>query len=104
MFFKYATSSLIIYISLQQVFTNLIMNAIQAMPEGGELTFRTSTGNNGRLNIEVEDTGCGISQENMRKLYTPFFTTKEKGKGVGLGLAVAYGIIQRHHGRIEVQS
>jgi two-component system NtrC family sensor kinase len=89
---------------LQQVFTNLIMNAIQAMPEGGELILRTSIGNNSQLKIEVEDTGCGISQANMRKLYTPFFTTKEKGKGVGLGLAVAYGIIQRHHGRIEVHS
>ncbi len=89
---------------LQQVFTNLIMNAIQAMPEGGGLTLHTSIGNNGQLKIEVEDTGSGISQENMRKLFTPFFTTKEKGKGVGLGLAVAYGIIQRHHGRIEVQS
>ncbi len=89
---------------LQQVFTNLIMNAIQAMPEGGELTLRTSIGNNGQIKVEVQDTGSGISQENMRKLYTPFFTTKEKGKGVGLGLAVAYGIVQRHHGRIEVQS
>jgi len=54
--------------------------------------------------IAVQDTGHGISKENQRKLFTPFFTTKGKGKGVGLGLAVAYGIIQRHHGRIEVQS
>jgi two-component system NtrC family sensor kinase len=88
---------------LQQVCTNLIMNAIQAMPEGGKLTLGTST-NDSQLKIEVQDTGQGISKENIRKLFTPFFTTKEKGKGVGLGLAVAYGIIQRHHGRIEVQS
>jgi len=88
---------------LQQVCTNLIMNAIQAMPEGGRLTLRT-TADDSQLKIEVQDTGCGISQENMRKLFTPFFTTKGKGKGVGLGLAVAYGIIQRHQGRIEVQS
>ena len=88
---------------LQQVSTNLILNAIQAMPEGGELTLRTSASDNW-LKIEVEDTGCGISQENMRKLFTPFFTTKGEAKGVGLGLPVAYGIIQRHQGRIEVQS
>jgi len=88
---------------LQQVCTNLILNAVQAMPEGGSLTLRTAA-DNGQLRIEVQDTGCGMSPENMRKLFTPFFTTKEKGKGVGLGLAVAYGIIQRHQGRIEVQS
>jgi len=88
---------------LQQVCTNLILNAIQAMPEGGRLTLNTSA-NNSQVIIEVQDTGCGISPENMRKLFTPFFTTKEKGKGVGLGLAVAHGIIQRHQGRIEVQT
>jgi len=88
---------------LQQVCTNLILNAIQAMPQGGKLTLRTSV-NKGQLKIEVQDTGCGISPENMRKLFTPFFTTKREVKGVGLGLAISYGIIQRHHGRIEVQS
>ncbi|MFC1934080.1 [Fe-Fe] hydrogenase large subunit C-terminal domain-containing protein [Chloroflexota bacterium] len=88
---------------LQQVCTNLILNAVQAMPEGGELTLHTSSGD-GWLKVQVKDSGCGISQENMRKLFTPFFTTKGKGKGVGLGLAVAHGIIQYHHGRIEVQS
>jgi two-component system NtrC family sensor kinase len=88
---------------LQQVCTNLILNAVQAMPEGGRLTLCTSA-SDGWLKAEVRDTGCGISQENMRKLFTPFFTTKGKGKGVGLGLAVAHGIIQRHQGKIEVQS
>ena len=88
---------------LQQVYTNIILNAIEAMPEGGRLTIRTSANKNW-LKVEIQDTGCGISPENMRKLFTPFFTTKEKGKGVGLGLAVCQGIIQRHDGRIEVQS
>ncbi len=88
---------------LYQVCTNLILNAIQAMPNGGKLTLRTSVSNR-HLKLEVQDTGCGISPENMRKLFTPFFTTKRESKGVGLGLAVAYGIIQRHQGRIEVQS
>ena len=91
------------YDQLHQVCTNLILNAIQAMPDGGKLTLRSSA-NNGQLKIEVQDTGCGISSENMRKLFTPFFTTKHEVKGVGLGLAISYGIIQRHHGRIEVQS
>ena len=91
------------YDQLYQVCTNLILNAIQAMPKGGKLTLRSSV-NNGQLKIEVQDTGCGISSENMRKLFTPFFTTKHEVKGVGLGLAISYGIIQRHHGRIEVQS
>jgi len=88
---------------LHQVCTNLILNAIQAMPQGGKLTLRTSV-DNGQLKMEVQDTGCGISPKNMRKLFTPFFTTKHEVKGVGLGLAISYGIIQRHHGRIEVQS
>jgi two-component system NtrC family sensor kinase len=88
---------------LQQVCTNLILNAIQAMPGGGKLTLRTSIDKDYEK-IEVSDTGYGISPENMRKLFTPFFTTKQAVKGVGLGLAVSYGIIQRHHGRIEVQS
>ncbi len=88
---------------LQQVYTNLILNAIEAMPEGGTLTLRTSA-DNSQLKIEVQDTGCGISPKNMSQLFIPFFTTKKAVKGVGLGLAVAYGIIQRHHGRIEVQS
>ena len=88
---------------LQQVCTNLILNAVQAMPDGGRLTLRTSA-EGSQLKIEVQDTGCGISAENMYKLFTPFFTTKREVKGVGLGLAVAYGIIQRHQGRIEVRS
>ena len=88
---------------LQQVFTNIILNAIQAMPQGGRLTIQTSASDN-QVKVEVKDTGCGISPENIRKLFTPFYTTKEEVKGVGLGLAVAYGIIKSHHGTIEVQS
>jgi len=88
---------------LQQVCTNLIINAVQAMPDGGRLTLRTSA-DDSWLKVEVQDTGCGIPQENIPRLFTPFFTTKGKEKGVGLGLAVAHGIIQRHQGKIEVQS
>jgi two-component system NtrC family sensor kinase len=88
---------------LQQVFTNLTLNAIQVMPDGGRLTIRSSAVDS-EVRVDVQDTGYGISKENMSKLFTPFFTTKEKGKGVGLGLAVAHGIIERHKGRIKVQS
>ncbi len=88
---------------LQQVFTNLMLNAIQAMPQGGKLTFKTSAENN-KVRVDVQDTGCGIPKENLDKLGTPFFTTKEKGKGVGLGVAVVYGIVERHDGKVEVQS
>ncbi len=88
---------------LQQVAVNLVLNAVQAMPNGGTLTLRTSLEDN-QIKVEFIDTGCGIPQENMSRLFTPFFTTKKEVKGVGLGLAVSYGIIQRHHGRISVKS
>jgi two-component system NtrC family sensor kinase len=89
---------------LHQVFTNLILNAVQVMPEGGELTLRTLLTEDNEIKAEVMDTGCGIQPENMSKLFTPFFTTKREVKGVGLGLAVSYGIIKNHKGRIEVAS
>ncbi len=89
---------------LQQVFINLVVNGIQAMPEDGVLTIRTSTEGFGFVKVSVQDTGVGIPPENMDKLFTPFFSTKEAVKGVGLGLAVSYGIVERHGGRIEVQS
>ena len=88
---------------LIQVCTNLIVNAIQAMPQGGKLTLRTLAHGN-QVEIVVQDTGCGIPPENMSKLFTPFFTTKREVKGVGLGLAISHGIVQRHRGTIEVQS
>jgi signal transduction histidine kinase len=88
---------------LQEVFINLIMNAFQAMPEGGTLLLSIHAVDR-EVRIAVNDTGCGIPPENMGKLFTPFFSTKKEVKGVGLGLSVAYGIIQQFNGRIEVQS
>ncbi|MGQ9696924.1 MAG: [Fe-Fe] hydrogenase large subunit C-terminal domain-containing protein [Armatimonadota bacterium] len=90
---------------LKQVFVNLMVNAAEAMPRGGTLTLSTRAGSDGgSVVVSVSDTGCGIPKENLDKLFTPFFTTKQIGKGTGLGLAVAYGIIKMHHGSIEVQS
>ncbi len=88
---------------LQQVFVNLFLNARDAMPSGGTLNVRTSM-NDTMVVVDVRDTGVGISAENIRKIYDPFFTTKSTGKGTGLGLAVTYGIIQEHGGRISVDS
>ncbi|WP_223247261.1 ATP-binding protein [Sulfuriferula sp. AH1] len=88
---------------LNQVFMNLLVNAAHAIEERGVITIRT-----GRVDdevwIEVADTGIGIAQENMKRIFDPFFTTKPVGKGTGLGLSLSYGIVQKHHGRIEVQS
>ncbi|HNU08436.1 MAG TPA: ATP-binding protein, partial [Pyrinomonadaceae bacterium] len=89
---------------IQQAIIALATNAIDAMPNGGALTFRAYATNEQRLTIEVQDTGVGIPSENMSKVFEPFFTTKEVGKGTGLGLAVCYGIITEHGGRLSVRS
>jgi hypothetical protein len=89
---------------LQQVFTNLLLNARDAIPEGGCITLRTATSDEDSVVIEVSDTGIGIAPENVAKIYDPFFTTKGVGRGTGLGLAVSYGIVQEHSGHIAVQS
>jgi two-component system NtrC family sensor kinase len=88
---------------LQQAVIALATNAIDAMPDGGTLTFRAFVERR-RLAIEIEDTGVGIPTEDMSKVFEPFFTTKEVGKGTGLGLAVCYGIITDHGGRLSVRS
>ena len=88
---------------LQQVLMNLILNARDAMPQGG--TLEISTGWDGEsVVIDVRDTGHGIAPEHLAKIYDPFFTTKQIGQGTGLGLAVSYGIIRDHGGHITVES
>ena len=89
---------------LQQVFTNLILNARDAIPDGGRITVGTSTSDDGSLVVEIADTGIGIAPENVAKIYDPFYTTKGVGQGTGLGLAVSYGIVQEHAGHISVES
>ncbi|MGH9812293.1 MAG: ATP-binding protein [Candidatus Acidiferrales bacterium] len=88
---------------LQQVLVNLLSNARDAMPQGGRLSVRTRA-ENSRVQVEVADTGIGIPEEDLAKIYDPFFTTKSTGRGTGLGLAITYGIIQEHHGSIQVRS
>jgi two-component system NtrC family sensor kinase len=89
---------------LQQVFVNLLNNAAEAMEGGGSITLATRPVNSQWVEIKVSDTGCGIPEENLGKLFTPFFTTKALGKGTGLGLSIVYGIIKMHRGQIAVQS
>lgn len=88
---------------IQQAIIALATNAIDAMPDGGEVVFRT-TNDHGRVKLEIEDTGSGIAPEDVSKIFEPFYTTKEVGKGTGLGLAVCYGIITEHGGRLAVRS
>jgi CheY-like chemotaxis protein len=103
---------------LDQVLMNLVLNACDAMPEGGQIlietTERSFTGNEaatipdarpGRyVSLRVTDTGCGISPENLSRIFDPFFTTKQPGKGTGLGLATVFGIIKQHNGWIQADS
>jgi two-component system NtrC family sensor kinase len=88
---------------LRQAFLNMIANARDAMPDGGTLTVTTqSVGEN--VHIEISDTGVGIREENLDKIFDAFFTTKDSIKGVGLGLSVCYGFIEDHGGDIKVRS
>lgn len=88
---------------MMQAITNLEKNAVEAMPNGGQLTVELSD-DSSIFTIKISDTGTGISQENMDKIFTPFFTTKGPGKGTGLGLPLVYGIIKMHRGQINVKS
>ncbi len=85
---------------LQQVFLNLLLNARDAMPSGGELLIETAQTEN-EIFIEISDSGIGIDKKDLKKIFDPFFTTKSAGNGTGLGLAVCYGIITAHGGKIE---
>lgn len=88
---------------LQQAVIALSTNALDAMPDGGRLTLRAGA-HEGQVTVEVVDTGAGIPPENLAKIFDPFFTTKELGQGTGLGLAVCYGIVSEHGGRLDVRS
>lgn len=88
---------------LRQVFTNLVLNGLQAMPEGGRLVMEASVAEDGRTaSVTVADSGSGIKPEHLEQIFTPFFTTK--ARGTGLGLAVSYGIVTDHGGEIRVES
>jgi signal transduction histidine kinase len=89
----------------QQVFMNILMNAVQAMNERGTITLATRHNSSGNsVEVAISDTGHGIPTEDIDRIFDPFFTTKESGYGTGLGLSIAYGIVATHRGTISVQS
>ena len=90
--------------AMRQILLNLVTNAVQAMPRGGELTLRTSVASPNVLRLEVRDTGVGIPAEHLQDIFNPFYTTKDPGQGTGLGLSVVHSILRRYHGEIRVQS
>jgi signal transduction histidine kinase len=92
------------YAQIMQVLVNLIENAVDAMPTGGKVMVRTLKEPAGMVTIEIVDNGTGISSEDLKKLFTPFFTTKPIGMGTGLGLPIVYGIVKMHRGQIVVRS
>jgi len=90
---------------IEQVMLALVMNAIDALPSGGNLTLRSRKGPNpDEVQLEVRDDGVGMPPEVLKNMFEPFFTTKERGRGLGLGLAISRNIVDRHGGRIEVAS
>ncbi|MEW5763497.1 MAG: sensor histidine kinase [Acidobacteriota bacterium] len=92
------------YDALRQLFFNLFLNAVQAMPKGGRLTVTAGPREGGGAWVEVTDEGSGIPAEALPHVFDPFFTTKERGKGTGLGLAICHGVVERHKGEIHVDS
>ncbi|MCX6112257.1 MAG: ATP-binding protein [Proteobacteria bacterium] len=88
---------------LHQVLVNLVVNAIQAMPDGGEITISTRHDDK-NVYLAVSDTGIGMNEKIIKQIFVPFFTTKEISQGTGLGLSVVHGIITAHHGSIDVKS
>ncbi len=90
---------------IQQALLNVVGNASESMSEGGVLTIEVNRSvRSHHMEIKISDTGCGISETDLKSIFEPFFTTKEEGKGVGLGLSVVYGIVTRHRGTIDVDS
>jgi len=90
--------------AMRQILLNLITNAVQAMPKGGDLYLRTVRGNGDRVRLDVRDTGVGIAAVHLSNIFNPFYTTKEPGQGTGLGLSVVHSILQRYRGDIRVTS
>ena len=89
---------------INQVLMNLLVNAAHAINDRGYISITTQAHKNDWVSISITDTGSGIPEDDIRKIFNPFYTTKEIGKGTGLGLSIAYGIVQKHHGEIQVTS
>jgi signal transduction histidine kinase len=83
---------------------NVLTNAMQAIPEQGEITITTSVEPGDKVRVSFRDTGIGMSEDTVEKIFDPFFTTKDISKGTGLGMSITYGVVQRHNGDIQVKS
>ena len=90
--------------AMRQILLNLITNAVQAMPRGGELSLFTSVVDDNVIRLVVRDSGVGIPSEHLQDIFNPFYTTKDPGQGTGLGLSVVHSILQRYNGAIHVES
>jgi two-component system, NtrC family, sensor kinase len=103
----FAATSDLVYCNpnqIKQACIAILVNAIEAVSENGEIVLRTVHSENGSIAVEIIDNGCGISSEDMDHIFEPFYTTKENARGTGLGLAIVHGIIQNHNSKIKVQS
>jgi len=92
---------------MQQVFLNLVHNAIQAMPNGGDMIIQSAFERREKIDgisVVIEDSGKGIAADELPRIFEPFFTTKPSGAGTGLGLSISYGIVTDHGGIIDVES
>jgi two-component system, NtrC family, sensor kinase len=89
---------------MKQVFLNIANNAVQAMPQGGQLRVKADATHEHVVVVVFSDSGTGIAPEHMDKIFEPFFSTKENGGGTGLGLSISYRIVQNHGGKIEAES
>jgi len=102
---QYENNSLIANIDcaqIKQVFFNIIINAMDSMAQGGNIYISAKSINTHQIEITLKDEGCGISEENLKNIFNPFFSTKDEG--TGLGLAICHQIIKNHHGKIEIKS
>lgn len=89
---------------INQVWLNIMTNAIKSMDNGGELHIQTDLDENHNVRVKTTDTGCGMTEEVKTRLFEPFFTTRDVGEGTGLGMSVSYGVIEKHNGNILVDS
>jgi two-component system NtrC family sensor kinase len=89
---------------LQQVFLNVINNAMDAVDKGGEIRVGTWSKDEEMIAVKISDTGCGIAPDKLKRIIEPFYTTKRMGKGTGLGLSITYGIIDKLGGKVSVES
>jgi len=89
---------------LNQVFLNLVANAVDATGGAGRVTVRTHDLGGEKVAVEIEDDGCGMDEATLKRIFEPFYTTKAVGSGTGLGLSISYGIVERHQGEIQVES